>query len=368
MGDARVTQEASLALYEAEATDARVTQSAALSLYDGATDARATQVAALAMYEQFPVVRVTQVPALALYEVAPLARATQLVTLALYTGLPCVLRRAQCWKITRLDGQTFTYTTHDEPLVYRGETYTPCNSLRASASAQSGATAGEAGDVEMSGIISDAGITEEDLSTGKFDGATVEVTLVPWDPAVDTGIARRITKGIVARLEHSPTQYKATVLTSGSKLIQSPMLTTYTPACRWNLGSTECGVVLDSSDTSIGSVTEVYGRNAVNQVTFRKFQDSTRAEAAGYFQFGSLTWTSGLNNGLSAEVKYFDSGVFELWDVMPYEIAIGDDYEVTPGCGKTTTDCTSKFNNLINFGGFPNVPGKDSIYETPDAK
>lgn len=351
MGDARVTQEVSLALYEGTTTDAR-----------------ATQAAALAMYEVTPVARATQAVALSLYEVAPLARATQVVTMALYSGLPCVLRRAQCWKITRLDGQTFTYTTHDEPIIYLGETYSPCESLRASASAQSGATAGEAGDIEMTGIISDAGITEEDLSTGKFDGATVEVILVPWDSTVDTGIARRITKGVVARLEHSPTQYKATVLTSGAKLIQSPILTTYTPACRWDLGSTECGVVLDSSDTSIGSVTGLYERNAVNQVTFRSFVDSTRAEAANYFQFGKLTWTSGLNSGLSAEVKYFSGGVFELWDVMPNEIAIGDDYEVTPGCGKNTTDCTTKFNNLINFGGFPNVPGKDSIYETPDAK
>jgi uncharacterized phage protein (TIGR02218 family) len=278
------------------------------------------------------------------------------------------MRRAQCWKITRLDGQVFAYTTHDEPITYLGTTYIPCDSLRASASSAGISTGNDAGDIEMTGIVADDAISDEDIAAGKFDGATVEVVLVPWDTTADPGIPRRISKGVVARIEHSPTKYNATVLTPGSKLTQSPILTTYTPACRWNLGSTECGVDLSSNFLETGSVTDTFARDAVNQISYRKFTDVLRAEAAGYFDFGKLTWTSGANNGLSAEVKYFDGSTFELWDVMPNEIALTDTYEVTPGCRKSTTDCSTKFSHLINFGGFPNVPGKDSIYETPDAK
>jgi hypothetical protein len=34
----------------------------------------------------------------------------------------------------------------------------------------------------------------------------------------------------------------------------------------------------------------------------------------------------------------------------------GDTFTAYPGCDKTQNTCTSKFNNLVNFGGFPYVP------------
>lgn len=348
-------------------TDARVTQAVVTSAFEADADARVTQVVALAPYTIDADARITQVVVTAIYELPAPSRITQIVICALYSGDPCVSQRAQCWKITRLDGTVFAYTSHDEAITYRGDTYIPCHSLKTTA-ISSGVTSGsEAGDVELTGLISDNGITEEDLANGLFDGATVEVYLVPWQFG-STVIPRRLSKGIVARIEHSPTRYNATVQTPGIKLTESPLLTTYTPACRWNLGSPQCGVNLDSTYIETGTVTGTFARNAVNATTYRTFADSTRTEAANYFTFGKLTWTSGANTGLDAEVKSFSSGTFELWDIMPNEIALGDTYEVTPGCSKNTTDCSTKFSNLINFGGFPKVPGRDSIYETPDAK
>jgi uncharacterized phage protein (TIGR02218 family) len=348
-------------------TDSRVTQLPVLGVYEADADARVTQVVSQAMYGIGSDARVTQNVVMAIYELPSPGRVTQLVKLALYSGDPCVSQRAQCWKITRLDGTVFSYTAHDEPITYRGTTYIPCDSLRASATSGGITSGSESGDIELTGLIADDGITEEDIANGLFDGASVEVYLVPWSPN-DTRIARRISKGIVARFEHSPTKYTATVQTPGIKLTQSPLLTAYTPACRWDLGSPQCGVNLDSTYIETGSVTGVFARNAVNATTFRSFEDSSRTEANDYFTFGTLTWTSGANNGISAEVKSFEYDVFELWDILPNEIEVGDTYEIVPGCAKNTTDCSTKFSNLINFGGFPNIPGRDSIYETPDAK
>lgn len=342
MGDTRVTQEAALVA----GTD------------DGSGEYRVTSSVVHALYVTLPPINVTQV-----------------ATLALTAARPCISQRVQCWKITRLDGQVFAYTAHDEPVDYNGTTYSPCDSLKATAVSGGVEAGADAGDVEITGIISDTGITEEDLAGGIFDGATVEIYLVPFDresvdgvtPKTDQ-ISTRLTKGIISKIQHTPRQYVATVNTPGAKLTQQALLKAYTPACRWTLGSPQCGVVLDSSDAAIGSVTSVPARNAAASITHRAFSDSTRMEATDYFTFGKLTWTSGANTGIEATVKTFGYSDFELWDIMPNEIQVGDGYEVMPGCNKTSTDCSTKFNNLINFGGFPKIPGKDSIYETPDIK
>jgi uncharacterized phage protein (TIGR02218 family) len=38
------------------------------------------------------------------------------------------------------------------------------------------------------------------------------------------------------------------------------------------------------------------------------------------------------------------------------------------GCSKTATTCRVKFNNLLNFRGFPHIPGEDWLasYPVPD--
>jgi len=348
-------------------TDARVTQAPTLVAYEGDTDARVTQIPALVTYTIIPDARVTQIPLLGLYEISTPCRLTQMPLLALFSGGVCLAQRAQIWRIVRLDGTAFRYTSHDEPVTFRGEVYTPCYSLRQTATSGGITSGSDAGDAEITGLISDSAITEEDLANGLFDGASVEVWLLPWDTST-TIVPRRLTKGVVARLEHNPTSYTATVQTPGVKLTQSPLLQAYTPACRWDLGSPECGVNLDSTYLEIGSVTNIFPREAINAITFRKFVDTSRTESDGFFDNGTLTWTSGSNTGVTAEIKSYESGTFELWDVLPNEIELGDAYEVLPGCAKTTADCSGKFSNLINFGGFPNIPGRDSIYETPDAK
>jgi uncharacterized phage protein (TIGR02218 family) len=51
-----------------------------------------------------------------------------------------------------------------------------------------------------------------------------------------------------------------------------------------------------------------------------------------------------------------------------YPIQLGDEYEARPGCDKTPETCKTKFSNFANFGGFPDVPGRDAISKTPDSK
>ena len=349
---------------------ARVTQAATLVLAKDAQPLRTTQAATLVLAKDAQPIRTTQSALTVLDYTISQARVTQAAALALVTEVPCLMRRAQVWKITRTDGITFAFTTHDEPVKWMGLTYTPCDSLKASA-ADSGilSAGGGVGDSAVNGILSDDSITEHDLANGLFDGATVEVWLVPWDQSTYAADQpQRLTAGLLGKTSQGGLTYTAEMLTPGSKLTTRPLLEAYTPACRWDLGDGRCPVDLEALRVA-STVTGIEAKNAFSRATFRRFFDTGLTEPDGYFDFGVLTWTTGDNAGLSSEVKEYGGGMITLWNAMPSEIQAGDQYTIVPGCNKTREDHTVKFGlNMVDFGGFPDIPGQDVLIRTPNAK
>lgn len=83
--------------------------------------------------------------------------------------------------------------------------------------------------------------------------------------------------------------------------------------------------------------------------------------ASGYFDGGLITMTSGYNVGLSMEIKSYVVGQFTLHLPFPYVVAIGDTYTLSAGCAKTLATCRDRFDNVVNFRGFPYIPGIDAI-------
>jgi uncharacterized phage protein (TIGR02218 family) len=53
--------------------------------------------------------------------------------------------------------------------------------------------------------------------------------------------------------------------------------------------------------------------------------------------------------------------MFGLGDGLYYGLAV----KAYPGCRRTTADCTDKFNNLDNYGGVPDLPGKSPFDGDP---
>lgn len=78
--------------------------------------------------------------------------------------------------------------------------------------------------------------------------------------------------------------------------------------------------------------------------------------AAGFYDLGKIKMTSGVNNGLVRPVRSWN-GVSQIALSAPFPSAptVGDSFDVTRGCNKTTAACNS-FANIINFRGFPTVP------------
>jgi hypothetical protein len=84
---------------------------------------------------------------------------------------------------------------------------------------------------------------------------------------------------------------------------------------------------------------------------------------SGYFDYGVLTFTTGLNTGLSMEVKSYTVGQIVLQLPFPYAVAAGDTYSLTAGCDRSFATCKDRFNNVLNFRGEPYVPGLDKLIQ-----
>lgn len=334
-------------------TETRVDQGGAYALVNIAPELRADLAGAYVLATTGTQVRVDQAGLLALVEVTPEVKVDQVGMYVLASGAACVTRLAQIWTITRLDGEIFRFTSLDRDLTWLGETYQSCDSLVPSASEEV-SEVDAAGTMDLSGAIGPDGITLAALYAGLFDGATVEVWLVPWSsPQV---MPRRLLKGTFGAVELVETGFKVELLGDGAKLMQTPLIKLMQPGCRWQFGDRFCQKDLTAL-TVTGTVDTGLGQ--------RDFTDAARAEAAGYFTRGRVTFTSGPNAGVSAEIKQHTAGGgFQLWPRLPFGISTGDQYSMTPGCTNLkdasggTNGCTA-WGQLLRYGGFDKVPGGD---------
>jgi hypothetical protein len=84
---------------------------------------------------------------------------------------------------------------------------------------------------------------------------------------------------------------------------------------------------------------------------------------SGYFDYGVMTITSGANAGVEREVKAYVAGTWTIHEAFPHAVTGSETYSMTAGDDKTATTCRVKFDNLLNFGGMPFVPGPDQLIQ-----
>lgn len=85
------------------------------------------------------------------------------------------------------------------------------------------------------------------------------------------------------------------------------------------------------------------------------------AQADGWFDQGLVTFTSGVNVGITRTVRTYAGGVMTLIAPFPNAPASGDTFTARPGCDKSQATCQNKFSNLANFRGHPYVPIVTSV-------
>ena len=259
----------------------------------------------------------------------------------------------RCWIVTRRDGTIQGFTDHDDDVILEGVS---CRADTGFDGSEATARLGLSVDgAEISGALSDEALNESALAAGRYDAAQVDMYIVDWsEPALFV----RMSRGHIGEVRREGGAFVAELRGLADRLAQETGRL-YTPTCSADLGDARCGVDLGHPDfRGEGAVIALDGVSAFKVSGLESFDDDS-------FTAGKLTFTGGANQGDAMEVKRHhadgESVTLELWQAMAEPIAPGDTFVVTAGCDKRFDTCRSRFNNVINYRGFPHIPGNDFI-------
>jgi uncharacterized phage protein (TIGR02218 family) len=265
---------------------------------------------------------------------------------------------ARCWALTRRDGTKFGFTDHDRDLAFNGITFKAETGLTARALQQT--TGLSIDNSEALGALSDAAITEADIRAGRYDGATVEAWLVNWAAPTEQRVKQF--RGTLGEITRAGGAFQAELvgLTEALNSLQGRV---YQTPCSAVLGDASCKIDLsDPAYSGSGTVVAVEDQRVMRVSGLETYSD-------GWFSRGSLKVKSGAASGLVGVIRSdtLSEGLrgIELWEGLRAEIAVGDTVRLKAGCNKTKAQCKNRFDNFLNFRGFPDIPGEDRQASVP---
>ncbi len=261
---------------------------------------------------------------------------------------------ARCWGLTRQDGTQFGFTDHDQDLAFEGWTFKAGTGLTAR-SLQQG-TGLSVDNSAAQGALSDAALREDHILAGRFDGADLWCWMVNWQDVSTRWLQFR---GSIGELHRAGGAFEAE-LRGLSEALNRPMGRIYQTPCTAVLGDGGCGFDLGAPGYVFeGEVAEITPEGVfqwtMSQQGFEGFEP-------GWFSVGRLTMLNGEAAGLWGMIKgdQSDSALrrITLWEPLRASVQPGDQLRLEAGCDKRMSTCRLKFNNLVNYQGFPDIPGE----------
>jgi uncharacterized phage protein (TIGR02218 family) len=259
----------------------------------------------------------------------------------------------RCYILTRRDGIVQGFTDHDRDVMLNDVT---CRAETGFAGSEAVARLGLSVDgIEVSGALSHDSLNEHALAAGRYDAAQVDMYIVDWS---EPWLHVLMSRGHVGEVRREGRAFVAE-LRGLADALNTETGRLYTPTCGADLGDARCGVDLaDPVYRGEGTVTALGGVSAFTASGLSDFDD-------GWFTGGRLTFTGGANDGDAMEVKRHrkqdGTVIVELWQAMAQPVAPDDTFVVTAGCDKRFATCRDRFDNVLNFRGFPHIPGNDFI-------
>ncbi|MGR3460650.1 MAG: DUF2163 domain-containing protein [Roseovarius sp.] len=263
----------------------------------------------------------------------------------------------RAWALTRRDGVVMGFTDHDRALHFEGIAFRPETGLSARAVAASTGLA--VNNTEALGALSDTAIGEADIEAGRYDGAGVRAWIVNWR---DVTQRMAIFAGTIGDIRRAGGAFEAE-LRGLTDALNVPLGRVYQKSCSAVLGDRDCTFDLDTP----GYVSERAAEEVAENRVFR-FADMA-GFAEDWFRHGVLKVQGGAARGLQGIIKRdrMDGAarVIELWHPLGAPVAPGDALRIEAGCDKRRETCQFKFDNILNFQGFPDIPGDDWVITDP---
>lgn len=259
---------------------------------------------------------------------------------------------ATCWKITRTDSTVMGFTDHVDDISFGGLDYVASTGFQPTDVLQRDDMSVD--NMEVAGILDSNYITETDIQAGVYDFAEIEIFMVNYSDITQGRMWLK--RGWIGEVRMKRGQFEAEVRGLSQKFSQH-VGRLFSPSCDAILGDSRCGFDIEASRSSTVTVTGV--------TTNQTFETNGVITDETHFKAGELLWLTGNNSGLKMEIKeYGINSVMILALPMSSTVQIGDTFNVVPGCDKSKATCKSKFSNILNFRGFPDVPGQDKMLET----
>ena len=258
----------------------------------------------------------------------------------------------RCWRAMRRDGQRFGFTDHDRDLDFDGTLFKAATGLEASeAESLLGLAVGGG---EIAGALQSDAVTEADIETEAWDGAAVETWLVDWR---DVGRRLLLDAATIGEIRRQGGAFTAE-LRSLAHVFDQERGRRYVALCSAELGDERCRVDLTEAARQAAAVITSLSENGFLVAAMPN-------HAPGAFTGGSARFTSGANAGVSLAILAHTAApgaeAIALWSQPPKAIAAGDQVTLTLGCDKRFATCRDKFANILNFRGFPHIPGNEFV-------
>ena len=254
--------------------------------------------------------------------------------------------------ITTLDGSTYCYTDGDMDIHANSNIYY-CNQVMFSRGALTTKVGLEVQTLDLTLYTTPdvliGGIPFiEAVANGLLDGATINLDrayMQRWGD-VFAGVLY-LFSGRVADV--SVSRYSANItVKSWMELLDTPMPHNhFQAACPNELFDTFC--TLSKAAYEVTKAVEAGSTTLL-------INNASLTEATNYWQLGRIVFTSGPNTGVRRVIRSSASGSLVPITPLPNAPTVGDTFKLIPGCDKSNTTCTNKFNNALHFRGCPAMP------------
>lgn len=255
---------------------------------------------------------------------------------------------AYCWLVERRDGAGLALTSHDRPLKIDGVNYLPSPGMTPKSMRFESGT--DPDDFEVEGKLSSNGLTKDDLASGMWDGARVQLFAVDWSNPNGGRVDQF--EGEMGEVSSRGGEYSVALRGSAARL-DVPASPETAPLCRARFGDRHCRV-------------DLAGRTMISSVAFADGAAVTLDDQVGdSFLFGTMRVTDGPLRNFRTSILAVNGSEIFVRDVPATVFSAGDRIELRQGCDKRFSTCRDRFANTRNFRGEPHLPGTDILTRYP---
>lgn len=256
---------------------------------------------------------------------------------------------AHVWRVTRTDGRAFAFTDHDRALPFDDLVAEPAQGIGAGAAEKGFDLAPDS--ASLTGAFSSAALDVDDLARGLWDGARADLFLVDWRTP---SLRAHLFAGTLGEVRREGAAF-ATEVRGLKDRLDAPAGRVFSRRCDAEVGDGRCGVNLaQGAYRGAGTVVALTDERTLRCSGLSGF-------AEGWFARGRISFADGAAVEVAAHRRDGAEALLELSRAIP--VAPGAAFTLTAGCDKRHATCRDKFMNVINFRGFPHMPGPDALLE-----